>query len=118
MIFFACCLIACIFIYIGYSDKVNNRGVTLFVVAVLFAIIIAGLGYHEQNVVNKITAKWTEEEQTRKNQEKKLKELIDSGKADIFINGEPAAENFDLNGIQLKDYEIKFKGGKVYLIHY
>lgn len=114
MIFFICCLFACICICIGYSDKVNNGGVKLFVVAVLFAIIIAGLGYHEQIVVNK----WTEEEQTRKNQEKKLKELIDSGKADIFINGEPAAENFDLNGIRLKDYEIKFKGGKVYLIHY
>lgn len=118
MIFFICCLIACFCICIGYYDKVNNRGVKLFVVAVLFAIIIAGLGYHEQNVVNKITTKWTEEEQTRKNQEKKLKELIDSGKADIFINGEPAVENFDLNGIRLKDYEIKFKDGKVYLIHY
>lgn len=114
MIFFLCCLIACIFIYIGYSDKVNNGGVKLFVAAVLFAIIIAGLGYHEQIVVNKFNKK----EQTRKNQEKKLKELIDSGKADIFINGEPAAEDFDLNGIRLKDYEIKFKSGKVYLIHY
>ena len=41
-----------------------------------------------------------------------------SENSDIFIEGEPVSDDFDLDGIRLKDYEIKFKNGKVYLISY
>lgn len=47
-----------------------------------------------------------------------MRKLAVSGEADIFINGEPTSDDFDLDGIRLKDYEIKFKNGKVYLISY
>lgn len=58
------------------------------------------------------------QKETCKIQERKLRKLVDSGKTDIFINGEPTNDDFDLDGIRLKDYEIKFKNGKVYLISY
>ncbi len=41
-----------------------------------------------------------------------------SGNANIFIDGELVSDDFDLDGIRLKDYKIKFKNGKVYLISY
>lgn len=58
------------------------------------------------------------EKEKRKTQEKKLRQLAASGNSDIFIDGEPVSDDFDLDGIRLKDYEIKFKNGKVYLISY
>ena len=58
------------------------------------------------------------QKKTREKQEKKLQKLATSGNADIFIDGEPVSDDFDLDGIRLKDYEIKFKNGKVYLISY
>lgn len=54
--------------------------------------------------------------QTRKEQEEKLHKLVASGKAKIVIDGEPTSDEFDIDGIKLKDYDIKFKNGKVYLI--
>lgn len=54
--------------------------------------------------------------QTRKEQEEKLHKLAASGKAKIVIDGEPTSDEFDIDGINLKDYDIKFKNGKVYLI--
>ena len=56
--------------------------------------------------------------QTRKEQEEKLHKLVTSGKAKIVIDGEPTSDEFDVDGIKLKDYDIKFKNGKVYLISY
>lgn len=58
------------------------------------------------------------QKETREIQEKKLRKLAASGNSDIFIDGEPVSDDFDLDGIRLKDYEIKFKNGKVYLISY
>lgn len=54
--------------------------------------------------------------QTRKEQEEKLHKLVTSGKAKIVIDGESTSDEFDIDGIRLKDYDIKFKNGKVYLI--
>lgn len=54
--------------------------------------------------------------QTRKEQEEKLHKLAASGKAKIVIDGEPTSDEFDIDGIRLKDYDVKFKNGKVYLI--
>lgn len=54
--------------------------------------------------------------QTRKEQEEKLHKLVASGKAKIVIDGEPTSDEFDIDGIKLKDYDIKFKNEKVYLI--
>lgn len=66
----------------------------------------------------KLKTKIAKEKEKRKTQEKKLRQLAASGDADIVIDGKPAGDNFDLDGIRLKDYEIKFKNGKVYLISY
>lgn len=54
--------------------------------------------------------------QTREQQERKLHKLVTSGEAKIVIDGEPTSDEFDIDGIKLKDYDIKFKNGKVYLI--
>lgn len=54
--------------------------------------------------------------QTREQQVQKLHKLVTSGKAKIVIDGEPTSDEFDIDGIRLKDYDVKFKNGKVYLI--
>lgn len=59
-----------------------------------------------------------EDKETRKSQERRLKELAASGEDTIFIDGEPTSDNFDPNGIRLDKYDIKFENGKVYLISY
>lgn len=57
--------------------------------------------------------KYTTEDAT----EKEVLELADNEGVQIFINGEPVSENFDINGIDLDDYEINISGNKVYLMN-
>lgn len=35
---------------------------------------------------------------------------------DIYIDGEPVSDNFDINGIDLHDYTIKIENNTLYLI--
>ena len=36
--------------------------------------------------------------------------------ADVYIDGEPVSDNFDINGIDLHDYAIKIENNTLYLI--
>lgn len=36
--------------------------------------------------------------------------------ADVYIDGEPVSDNFDINGIDLHDYTIKIENNTLYLI--
>lgn len=74
------------------------------------------LDMEQQNQVVEIEKQANPKKQTRKEQEEKLHKLVTSGKAKIVIDGEPTSDEFDIDGIKLKDYDIKFKNGKVYLI--
>lgn len=74
------------------------------------------LDTEQQNQVVAIEKQANPKKQTRKEQEEKLHKLAASGKAKIVIDGEPTSDEFDIDGINLKDYDIKFKNGKVYLI--
>lgn len=74
------------------------------------------LDTEQQNQVVEIEKQANPKKQTRKEQEEKLHKLVASGKAKIVIDGEPTSDEFDIDGIKLKDYDIKFKNGKVYLI--
>lgn len=74
------------------------------------------LDTEQQNQVVEIEKQANPKKQTRKEQEEKLHKLVTSGKAKIVIDGEPTSDKFDIDGIKLKDYDIKFKNGKVYLI--
>lgn len=74
------------------------------------------LDTEQQNQVVEIEKQANPKKQTRKEQEEKLHKLVTSGKAKIVIDGEPTSDEFDIDGIKLKDYDIKFKNGKVYLI--
>ena len=119
-------------------DDDVNTGIAIMIIAVCL-YIYSGYGFIKSEVFSEQPAQETEsqetqkddlkeenhtkeysesQKETRKIQERKLRKLVDSGKTDIFINGEPASDDFDLDGIRLKDYEIKFKNGKVYLISY
>lgn len=74
------------------------------------------LDTEQQNQVVETEKQANPKKQTRKEQEEKLHKLAASGKAKIVIDGEPTSGEFDIDGIKLKDYDIKFKNGKVYLI--
>lgn len=76
------------------------------------------LDTEQQNQVVETEKQANPKKQTRKEQEEKLHKLAASGKAKIVIDGEPTSDEFDIDGIKLKDYDIKFKNGKVYLISY
>lgn len=76
------------------------------------------LDTEQQNQVVETEKQANPKKQTRKEQEEKLHKLVTSGKAKIVIDGEPTSDEFDIDGIKLKDYDIKFKNGKVYLISY
>ena len=70
----------------------------------------------EQQKSGKTEKQSNHKKQTIKEQEEKLHKLVASGKVKIVIDGEPTSDEFDIEGIKLKDYDIKFKNGKVYLI--
>lgn len=74
------------------------------------------LDTEQQNQAVETEKQFNHKKQTRKEQEEKLHKLAASGKAKIVIDGEPTSDEFDIDGINLKDYDIKFKNGKVYLI--
>lgn len=42
-------------------------------------------------------------------------EAIESGEKDVYINGVPVPDDFDLNGISLRNYHIEIKKDKIYL---
>lgn len=74
------------------------------------------LDTEQQSQAVETKKQYNHKKQTRKEQEEKLHKLAASGKAKIVIDGEPTSDEFDIDGIRLKDYDIKFKNGKVYLI--
>lgn len=74
------------------------------------------LDTEQQSQAVETEKQFNHKKQTRKEQEEKLHKLAASGKAQIVIDGEPTSDEFDIDGIRLKDYDIKFKNGKVYLI--
>ena len=78
--------------------------------------LVEQLDTEQQSQVVETEKQSNHKKQTRKEQEEKLHKLVTANEAKIFIDGKPAGEDFDLNGINLKDYDIKFKGGRVYLI--
>lgn len=74
------------------------------------------LDTEQQSQAVETEKQFNHKKQTRKEQEEKLHKLAASGKAKIVIDGEPTSDEFDIDGINLKDYDVKFKNGKVYLI--
>lgn len=99
-----------------YKEKVEKFGNILAHIIIGVASIY--IFYYSINAYSKLTQQKTESENDCVSQEEKLQQLVDSGKADIIIDGQPAGDGFDLDGIRLKNYEIKFKNGKVYMISY
>ncbi len=46
---------------------------------------------------------------------KTAKKLIDSGEAEIYMEGEPVSDKFEIEGIDINRYRVKVKGKKVYI---
>ncbi len=44
-----------------------------------------------------------------------VQKMIEEKKADIYIDGEPVSNKFNINGIELDEYIIKIDGNNVYL---
>lgn len=44
-----------------------------------------------------------------------VQKMIEEKKADIYIDGEPISNKFNINGIELDEYIIKIDGNNVYL---
>ena len=115
------CVAACILFYIAYElISVIGEDFTVIggVICIIMGILTLAWSFKLQNNVKNFKEEISTERETRASQEEKLQQLVASVKADIVIDGKPAGDGFDLDGIRLKDYEIKFKNGKVYMISY
>lgn len=55
------------------------------------------------------------QEMYKKEMYKKAMTAYNKG-ADVYIDGEPVSDNFDINGIDLHDYTIKIENNTLYLI--
>lgn len=57
------------------------------------------------------------EEDARKLTEERraTKKLIESGEAEIYMEGEPVSDKFEIDGIDINRYHVKVKGKKVYI---
>ena len=129
-------LLCCVFVYVLFGisyfcmNKDINAKIAIFIIATIFIIAICLTIFGVYGFVKSVESSkqptqkaevietQQSEKETRKTQERKLRKLVASGKADIFIDGEPTSDDFDLDGIRLKDCKIKFKNRKVYLISY
>lgn len=58
-------------------------------------------------------------EKSERQQHKMYRKAVESAQnedIDIYIDGEPVSDNFDINGIDLHDYTIKIENNTLYLI--
>lgn len=58
-------------------------------------------------------------EKSERQQQKMYRKAVESAQdedIDIYIDGEPVSDNFDINGIDLHDYTIKIENNTLYLI--
>lgn len=126
------CLVLCLLVFTFAPEHGRS---TFIAFLVFIAVMMIGVNVNPQGKIlltstskelDTMTDQFTEETEslekedteTRKSQERRLKELAASGEVTIFIDGEPTSDNFDPDGIRLDKYEIKFKNDKVYLISY
>lgn len=139
--FLSFCVGGIILVWVANFVSDFDAGTSIVIVIIAIILVISGLhGYIVSESNNSNSGKSSEQliqetqdedqkenhekdnkkaqKETREIQGKKLRKLAASGNSDIFIDGEPVSDDFDLDGIRLKDYEIKFKNGKVYLISY
>ena len=113
------CVAACILFYIAYEliSVIGEDFTVIFgVICIIMGILTLAWSFKLQSDVKNFKEEISTERENRASQEEKLQQLVDSGNADIVIDGRSADDNFDLDSIRLKNYEIKFKNGKVYLI--
>lgn len=98
---------------------------TLVIMCSLFLAyfgIICGDILHSKFEINQMDKELQEsskrmEEDARKMSEERnaAQELIDSGEAIIYMEGEPVSDKFEINGIDINRYRVKVKGKKVYI---
>ena len=109
-------ILACILFYFAYDCICNQWEKFIGVLCIIAGVVVIAFGAKSQYDMHQLTEDIATEKQTREQQEQKLHKLVAANKVKIFIDGKSAGDEFDLDGIRLKDYDIKFKGGRVYLI--
>lgn len=108
-------ILACILFYFAYDNICNQWEKFIGVLCIIAGVAVIALGAKAQYNMHQLREDITTEKQTREQQVQKLYKLVAANKVKIFIDGK-SADDFDLDGIRLKDYDIKFNDGKVYLI--
>lgn len=116
MFFVLTCILACILFYFAYKCICVEWEKFTGVLCIIVGVVVIAFGAKSQYDMHQLKEDIATEKQIREQQEQKLHKLVAANKVTIFIDGKSAGEDFDLNGINLKDYDIKFKGGRVYLI--
>lgn len=109
-------ILACILFYFAYDCICNQWEKFIGVLCIIADVVVIALGAKAQYNMYQLREDIATEKQTRKQQVQKLHKLVAANKVKIFIDGKSADDDFDLDGIRLKDYDIKFNDGKVYLI--
>ena len=104
---------------------VKSDAFKIVVLVILYSLligVICGEMLYSQNKFNQMEKELQEsskrmEEDARKlaEERKTAKKLIDSGEAEIYMEGEPVSDEFEIEGIDINRYRVKVKGKKVYI---
>lgn len=97
-------------------------GTIVILCSLFFGIIYGDIVYSQIEEIDQMDKELQEneklmEEDARKMSEERnaAQELIDSGEAIIYMEGEPVSDKFEINGIDINRYRVKVKGKKVYI---
>lgn len=104
-------ILACILFHFAYDCICNQWEKFIGVLCIIVGVVVIAVGAKAQCDIHQLREDVTTEKQTREQQKRKLHKLVAANKVKIFIDGK-SADDFDLDGIRLKDYDIKFNDGK------
>ena len=90
------------------KDDFYSRKSTIMVVAALAAIVILFIAFAVDSKRNNLIAE---------NTWNTINKIVDTGKEKVYIDGYEAPDGFNIMGISLDTYNVRFDGNNIYLEH-
>lgn len=111
------------------KKSVKSDAFKIVVLVIICDLLIASLcgvilySYQQKNTsisqadkkLQEYTKQMKEDVRKMSEERKTAKKLIDSGGAEIYMEGEPVSDKFEIEGIDINRYRVKVKGKKVYI---
>lgn len=111
----------------GKLKKIVKSDAFKIVVLVILCSFLIGLPcgirlyFYQQEIsqadkkLQEYTKQIAEDARKMSEERKTAKKLIDSGEAEIYMEGEPVSDKFEIEGIDINRYRVKVKGKKAYI---